>query len=68
RQDGVERAWEILQPILDDPPRVCVYEPGSWGPPEADTLVAPRAWHLTGIQAPHDYRSRAYPMVWEQES
>ena len=28
RQDGVERAWEILQPILDDPPPVCVYEPG----------------------------------------
>ncbi|HEX5904104.1 MAG TPA: glucose-6-phosphate dehydrogenase [Actinomycetota bacterium] len=68
RQDGVERAWEILQPILDDPPKVCAYEPGSWGPPEADTLVAPRAWHLTGIQAPHDYRSRAYPLVWEQES
>ena len=68
RQDGVERAWEILQPILDDPPKVCVYEPGSWGPPEADALVAPRAWHVTGMQAPHDYRSRAYPLVWEQES
>jgi glucose-6-phosphate 1-dehydrogenase len=68
RQDGVERAWEILQPILDDPPKVCAYEPGSWGPPEADSLVAPRAWHVTGIQAPHDYRSRAYPLVWEQES
>ena len=22
------------------------YEPGSWGPVEADTLIAPRRWHL----------------------
>jgi glucose-6-phosphate 1-dehydrogenase len=44
RQDGVERAWEILQPILDAPPRTAQYEPGSWGPEEADELIAPRRW------------------------
>jgi glucose-6-phosphate 1-dehydrogenase len=67
RQDGVERAWEILQPILDDPPPVCMYEPGTWGPPEAEALIAPRAWHVTGAETPHDYQSRAYPMVMEKE-
>ncbi|HEY7660458.1 MAG TPA: hypothetical protein VIC58_07635, partial [Actinomycetota bacterium] len=63
RQDGVERAWEILQPILDDPPPICFYERGSWGPPETDDLVAPRKWHVSGAPDPHDYRSRAYPVV-----
>jgi glucose-6-phosphate 1-dehydrogenase len=46
RQDGVERAWEVLQPILDDPPPVKEYERGSWGPAGADELIAPRRWHL----------------------
>jgi glucose-6-phosphate 1-dehydrogenase len=46
RQDSVERAWELLQPILDDPPAVVEYEPGTWGPPGADDLIAPRRWLL----------------------
>jgi glucose-6-phosphate 1-dehydrogenase len=46
RQDGVERAWEILEPVLEDPSPIHEYEPGTWGPPEADALIAPRAWHL----------------------
>jgi len=40
RQDGVEEAWRIMQPLLDDPPPVHAYEPGSWGPAAADELVA----------------------------
>jgi glucose-6-phosphate 1-dehydrogenase len=47
REDEVERAWEVLQPILDAPPPPVVYEPGTWGPEEADELVLPRHWHLT---------------------
>ncbi len=46
RQDGVERAWEILQPVLDDPAPAVEYEPGSWGPKEADDLLAPGGWYL----------------------
>jgi glucose-6-phosphate 1-dehydrogenase len=46
RQDGVERAWEILQPILDAPPKTAQYTPGSWGPDEADQLIAPRRWYV----------------------
>ncbi len=40
RQDGVEETWRIMQPLLDDPPPVHTYEPGSWGPAVADQLVA----------------------------
>jgi glucose-6-phosphate 1-dehydrogenase len=35
RQDGVEQTWRIMQPLLDSPPPVHVYEPGTWGPVEA---------------------------------
>jgi glucose-6-phosphate 1-dehydrogenase len=40
RQDGIEETWRIMQPLLDSPPPVHVYEPGSWGPEAADKLVA----------------------------
>jgi glucose-6-phosphate 1-dehydrogenase len=40
RQDGVEQTWRIMQPLLDDPPPVHGYAPGSWGPEAATTLVA----------------------------
>jgi len=46
RSDGVERLWEISAPLLDDPPPVEPYEPGSWGPPSVDQLIAPFRWHL----------------------
>ena len=40
RQDQVEETWRIMQPLLDAPPGVHSYEPGSWGPEAADALVA----------------------------
>jgi glucose-6-phosphate 1-dehydrogenase len=40
RQDGVEEAWRVLQPLLDSPPPVHPYAKGSWGPDEANRLVA----------------------------
>ena len=45
RQDYVEEAWRIVDPVLDEetPPRE--YEPGTWGPPEAEALV-PGGWSL----------------------
>lgn len=46
RADGIERTWAIVQPVLDRPPEVHAYSPGSWGPEEADQLIAPRRWHL----------------------
>ena len=40
RQDGVEEQWRIMQPLVDAPPPVHAYAPGSWGPDAADRLVA----------------------------
>jgi glucose-6-phosphate 1-dehydrogenase len=40
REDSVEETWRIVQPLLDAPPRVEPYEPGSWGPARADKLLA----------------------------
>jgi glucose-6-phosphate 1-dehydrogenase len=40
RQDGVEEAWRVMQPLLDAPPPVHSYAPGSWGPPAADEVTA----------------------------
>jgi glucose-6-phosphate 1-dehydrogenase len=46
RQDGVEEAWRVLQPLLDNPPPVHPYAKGSWGPEEANRLVAEYGgWH-----------------------
>ena len=39
RQDAVEAAWRIVDPILDDTVAVHPYAKGSWGPSEADGLV-----------------------------
>jgi glucose-6-phosphate 1-dehydrogenase len=44
--EAIERLWEISGPVLEDPPAVITYAPGSWGPSEADQLIAPRRWHL----------------------
>jgi glucose-6-phosphate 1-dehydrogenase len=52
RQDGVEETWRIMQPLLDNPPAVHTYTPESWGPKEADKLVAGHgSWHEPWIVA-----------------
>jgi glucose-6-phosphate 1-dehydrogenase len=46
RQDSIEETWRIMQPLLDDPPAVEPYEPGSWGPDAAKRLVSGfGGWH-----------------------
>jgi glucose-6-phosphate 1-dehydrogenase len=40
RQDAVEETWRVMQPLLDAPPPVHPYPQGSWGPKEADGLLA----------------------------
>jgi len=46
RQDGVEETWRVMQPLLDAPPPVHAYQPGTWGPSEADGLTAEYGgWH-----------------------
>jgi glucose-6-phosphate 1-dehydrogenase len=40
RQDVVEAAWAIVDPVIHGPSPMYEYEPGTWGPPQADRLVA----------------------------
>jgi glucose-6-phosphate 1-dehydrogenase len=40
RQDGVEETWRIFEPLIQNPPPVHPYAPGSWGPDAADELIA----------------------------
>jgi glucose-6-phosphate 1-dehydrogenase len=40
RQDVVEAAWAIVDPVIHGPSPMFEYEPGTWGPPQADRLVA----------------------------
>ena len=44
--DGIERVWEVSEPLLTSPPPVEPYEPGTWGPASVDKLIAPYHWHL----------------------
>ncbi len=46
RQDGVEEAWRVMQPLLDSPPPIQPYAKGCWGPEAADKLLAGYGrWH-----------------------
>ncbi len=52
RQDSVEETWRIMQPLLDKPPKVHPYKPGSWGPKAADKLVKDYGgWHGPWIES-----------------
>jgi glucose-6-phosphate 1-dehydrogenase len=44
--EGIERLWEVSQPLLDAPGEVELYRVGSWGPSSIKDLIAPRSWRL----------------------
>lgn len=46
RQDYVEEAWRIVDPVLGEEAPPQEYEPGTWGPPSAEALV-PSGWFLS---------------------
>jgi len=41
REDSVEEAWRIVDPILGNVTSLYEYDPGTWGPAEADRLILP---------------------------
>lgn len=46
REDAVESAWAVVEPVLTEHPRAIPYARGSWGPPAADALIAAYGgWH-----------------------
>jgi len=44
--EGIERLWEVSTHLLEAPPPVRLYPPGSWGPKSIHQLIAPHAWRL----------------------
>jgi glucose-6-phosphate 1-dehydrogenase len=44
--EDIERLWELSAPLLEHPPEVEPYAPGSWGPDSIRALIAPNAWRL----------------------
>ncbi len=44
--EGIERLWQVSTGLLESPPPVRFYAPGSWGPNAIHQLIAPRAWRL----------------------
>jgi glucose-6-phosphate 1-dehydrogenase len=44
---GIERLWEISEPLLENPPPVEPYAAGSWGPDSVNKMIEPAHWHLS---------------------
>jgi glucose-6-phosphate 1-dehydrogenase len=58
RQDEVEAAWAIVDPLLNAATAPVEYAPGSWGPPQAERLLqGPCGWHNPGAKAQDWQRS-----------
>jgi glucose-6-phosphate 1-dehydrogenase len=54
REDNIEETWRIVQPLLDKPGKVHRYEPGSWGPEEARSLLrGHHGWEQPWLPADH---------------
>jgi glucose-6-phosphate 1-dehydrogenase len=61
RQDEVEAAWAVVDPLLDAQTAPYEYAPGSWGPRQADQLVrGPCSWHNPGAK-PQDWQRSCGP-------
>jgi glucose-6-phosphate 1-dehydrogenase len=44
--EGIEQLWDVSHQLINDPPPVRGYAPGSWGPNAIHQLIAPHAWRL----------------------
>ena len=49
RQDYVEEAWRIVDPVLRADTPVFEYEPGTWGPKEVERVTPPGGWHNPNV-------------------
>ena len=44
REDYVEQAWRIVDPVLKQNTPIYQYEPGTWGPSEVERVTPPAGW------------------------
>jgi len=62
RQDEVEAAWAIVDPVLGLKSNPYAYTPGTWGPAEADAIIdGPCGWHNPGADA-HSWTRSCAPL------
>jgi glucose-6-phosphate 1-dehydrogenase len=53
REDYVEEAWRIVDPVLKANTPIYEYGPGTWGPTEVETdMNPPDGWHNPGMETP----------------
>jgi glucose-6-phosphate 1-dehydrogenase len=58
REDYVEQAWRIVDPVLGNVVPVHEYEPDTWGPPEADRMLpGGGGWHNPVVGAANQWRA-----------
>jgi glucose-6-phosphate 1-dehydrogenase len=72
RQDAIEAAWRIVDPVLHDAVDPQNYDPGSWGPPGAERLAADvGGWRalspVTGMPASASRRQQPTPHLLADE-
>jgi glucose-6-phosphate 1-dehydrogenase len=62
RQDAVEAAWRVIDPVLGNVTPLHEYQPNTWGPPEADTITANiGGWHNPRrCENPASWTARAF--------
>jgi glucose-6-phosphate 1-dehydrogenase len=66
RQDTVEAAWAVVEPVLKDRPRSLPYRQNSWGPKAADALITKDGgWHNPSLMdaQTYDEKLEAPPML-----
>jgi glucose-6-phosphate 1-dehydrogenase len=57
REDYVEEAWRIVDPVLKASTPIYEYEKGAWGPSEVDQIVSPAGgWHNPAAADQEDFR------------
>jgi glucose-6-phosphate 1-dehydrogenase len=53
REDAVEAAWAVVDPVLKNHPRALLYKRGTWGPKQAAALIAASgSWHNPVLDGP----------------
>jgi glucose-6-phosphate 1-dehydrogenase len=59
RQDYVEEAWRIVDPVLNASSPPCLYEKGTWGPTACESIAPPGGWHNPAAEDQEDFRVEA---------
>jgi glucose-6-phosphate 1-dehydrogenase len=66
RQDSVEAAWKVVDPVLGDATPVHEYDAGTWGPTEAEAVIAADGpWHNPDPSSAHGCAKRVTTLLQE---